>query len=78
MRLVVDASVAVKWLLEEEYSADARRLLEQGHELYAPRLLASEIGNSLWKNVRTGNWSEAGPVHWRLPFQICLCGGQRM
>ena len=54
MRLVVDASVAVKWFVEEEYSADAGRLLEQGHELYAPRLLASEVGNALWRKVRTG------------------------
>ena len=54
MRLVVDASVAVKWFVEEEYSVDAGRLLEQGHELYAPRLLASEVGNALWRKVRTG------------------------
>ena len=54
MRLVVDASVAVKWFVEEEYSADAGRLLEQGHEIYAPRLLASEVGNALWRKARTG------------------------
>ena len=54
MRLVVDASVAVKWFVEEEYTTDAVRLLEQGHQLYAPRLLASEVGNTLWRKVRTG------------------------
>ena len=54
MRLVVDASVAVKWLVEEEDSEAADRLLEQRHELFAPRLLASEVGNALWRKVRMG------------------------
>jgi predicted nucleic acid-binding protein len=45
MRMVVDASVAVKWLVLEEGSTDADQLLEGQHELYAPRLLASEVGN---------------------------------
>ncbi len=55
MRLVVDASVAVKWLVEEEYSDYAGRLLEESHDLYAPRLMASEIGNALWRRVRMGD-----------------------
>ena len=82
MRLVVDASVAVKWFVEEEYSADAGRLLEQGHELYAPRLLASEIGNALWRKVRTGELarSKAGSlaaaiseaaVRWTEDEEVC-------
>ncbi len=54
MRLVVDASVAVKWLVEEEYSGAADRLLEGSHELFAPRLMASEVGNALWRKVRMG------------------------
>ena len=52
MRLVVDASVAVKWLVEEEDSEAADRLLDGRHELFAPRLLASEVGNALWRKVR--------------------------
>ena len=54
MRLVVDASVAVKWLVEEEYSDAADRLLEGSHDLFAPRLMASEVGNALWRKVRMG------------------------
>ena len=54
MRLVVDASVAVKWLVEEEYSDAADRLLEGSHELFAPRLMASEVGNALWRKARLG------------------------
>ena len=52
MRLVVDTSVAVKWLVEEEYSGAADRLLEGTHELFAPRLMAAEVGNALWRKVR--------------------------
>ena len=54
MRLVVDASVAIKWLVREEYSDDAYLILDGRHELYAPRLLASEVGNALWKKARRG------------------------
>ena len=42
MAFVVDASVAVKWLVVEEDSADARVLLDD-EELHAPRLLVSEV-----------------------------------
>ena len=64
MRLVVDASVAVKWLVEEEYSAAAERLLDGSHELYAPRLMASEVGNALWRKARMGEMerSRAGAL----------------
>ena len=54
MLLVVDASVAVKWLVEEEHSDEADRLLDGNHELFAPRLMASEVGNALWRKVRMG------------------------
>ena len=54
MRLVVDASVAVKWLVAEEGSDAADRLLAGGDDLHAPRLMASEIANALWRKARTG------------------------
>ena len=44
-RLVVDASVAVKWLVEEEGSAAAETL--RGADLHAPALIPLEIGNVL-------------------------------
>lgn len=52
MRYVVDASVAVKWLLPEEHTEQAERLLVEGNTLAAPDLLYSEVGNSLWKRVK--------------------------
>lgn len=54
MRLVVDASVAVKWLVEEEDSDAAEGLLDGSRELFAPGLMASEVGNALWRKVRMG------------------------
>ena len=54
MRLVVDASIAVKWLVKEENSHLAFRLFEERHELFAPRLMASEVGNALSRKARMG------------------------
>ncbi len=54
MRLVVDASVAVKWLVAEEHSDLAVRLLHSDHELLAPRLMASEVGSALTRKARGG------------------------
>lgn len=47
--LVIDASVAVKWFLPEQYSINAIRLLDAGYELVAPDLIFPECGNVLWK-----------------------------
>jgi predicted nucleic acid-binding protein len=47
--LVIDASVAIKWFLPEQYSINAIRLLDAGHELTAPDLIFPECGNVLWK-----------------------------
>jgi predicted nucleic acid-binding protein len=46
---VVDASVAIKWFVDELDSARAARLLTQ--PLSAPDLLAAECANVLWKKV---------------------------
>ncbi len=69
MRLVVDASVAVKWLVEEEDSDAADRLLDGSHELFAPGLMASEVGNALWRKVRMGELerSHAGALAAAIP-----------
>ena len=51
MKLVVDASVALKWLVPEENSDVADRLITQSHEIHAPRLMVSEVGNALWRKA---------------------------
>ncbi|MDE0173225.1 MAG: type II toxin-antitoxin system VapC family toxin [Defluviicoccus sp.] len=54
MRFVVDASVAVKWLVAEVDADVAEELATSGHDLHAPRLMASEVANALWRKARTG------------------------
>jgi|SRR5271157_3826597 len=59
MNLVVDASVAVKWLFEEQDSDRAEALLtsagEDNLKLVAPTILPAEIANALWKRMRRGD-----------------------
>jgi predicted nucleic acid-binding protein len=54
--LIVDASVALKWVLDEDDSLLARTLASR--DLMAPDLLWSECANGLWKWVRTGTLSK--------------------
>ncbi len=49
---VVDASVAVKWLVAETFSDKAVRLLEDKVALIAPELLFAEASNALWAMCR--------------------------
>jgi predicted nucleic acid-binding protein len=49
---VVDASVAVKWLVSEPLSEQAARLLEDDQPLIAPELLYAETANALWAMAR--------------------------
>jgi predicted nucleic acid-binding protein len=52
MSLIVDASIAVKWLADEPKSAEARALAAESEALIAPELIISEVGNALWKKYR--------------------------
>jgi predicted nucleic acid-binding protein len=51
---VVDASVVMKWFIDEVHAEAARRLQEDQYQVFAPDLLWSECGNILWKKVRRG------------------------
>jgi predicted nucleic acid-binding protein len=51
-RLVVDASVALKWFLPEPLGDAALSLLDEEVTLLAPGLLAIEVANALWKRHR--------------------------
>lgn len=51
-RLVVDASVAVKWFVPEPGTDDAAALLAVGDDLCCPDLLFVEAANVLWKKTR--------------------------
>jgi len=52
MRLVVDASVALKWVLPERESPWALDLLSGGDELILPDFWLAEGTNVLWLQVR--------------------------
>ena len=82
MRLVVDASVAVKWLIAEDDSDIAREIAAKGDELHAPRLMASEIANALWRKARLGEIERADagamlasvsemPLRWAADEVVC-------
>jgi len=53
VRIVIDASVAVKWVIAEAGSEAADALLNQ--DLMAPVLWLAEAANSLWRRVRLGD-----------------------
>lgn len=53
-KFVVDANVAIKWVLSEIHSEAALRLLDDAYELLVPDFFFPEIGNILWKRVRRG------------------------
>ena len=54
MCFVVDASVAVKWLVAEDDADVAQELATSGHDLHAPRLMAFEVANAIWRKARPG------------------------
>ncbi|MBN9136800.1 type II toxin-antitoxin system VapC family toxin [Phyllobacterium sp. SL163] len=49
--LIIDASVAIKWVIEEEGTEQALRLRGRYH-FAAPDLLVAECANILWKKVQ--------------------------
>ena len=52
MILIVDASVAVKWVVEEHLRDRARTLLDDAHELCAPDFVLVESASALFKKAK--------------------------
>ena len=50
--IVVDASIAYLWFVNEPDSPDARRLLGSDSTLLAPDFMAAEATNAWWKKCR--------------------------
>lgn len=55
--MIIDASVAMKWLIEETDSNAAKALIVRP-DLEAPNCLAGELGNALARMTRQGRVSE--------------------
>jgi predicted nucleic acid-binding protein len=56
---IVDASVALKWVLPEEDGEVAERLLDGGAALHAPAFIFVELANALWFHLRAGKLNTA-------------------
>lgn len=52
MSFVIDASVAMKWFIQEPLREEARRVGQSSDPLHAPDLLFAEVANIGWKLVR--------------------------
>ncbi len=79
MTWIVDASVAVKWVVPENLSEEADRLLGSEDPLMAPELLMIEAANALWKKARRRELSagEAGrALDVLLASSIVVCAAQ--
>ena len=57
--MIIDASIAFKWLLPEEAADEAREWISRA-ELIAPTLIHAEIGNAIWKRVHRGQVVASG------------------
>ncbi|MGK9050131.1 type II toxin-antitoxin system VapC family toxin [Neorhizobium petrolearium] len=55
---VIDASVVIKWVVQETGTPEALSLLK-GNTLVAPELILTECANILWKKTRRGELSAA-------------------
>ena len=76
MKLIVDASVAVKWLFTEEGSVESRQLLAHRIVLYAPDIILTEAANVIWKKARRKEITNAQPYLEelaRVPDVVVLC-----
>jgi len=60
LTIVIDASVAAKWLIAEPDSDAANALLIE--DLIAPSIFLNECANVLWKRIKSGEISSAEGV----------------
>lgn len=51
--VVVDANVAVAWVVDRPYSSEAMKLIDGGWKVLAPDILLSEAGSALSYYVRS-------------------------
>jgi predicted nucleic acid-binding protein len=58
MPVVVDANIAIKWIVSEDLEAEARSLLMHEEHFEAPDFFLAEVANTIWTKRRRG---EIGP-----------------
>ena len=69
MTVVVDASVAVKWVLPETGSDRAAAIRTADDDLLAPSLVHAEIGSAIWRAVLRGD-VPAAEARWDLKVAV--------
>lgn len=71
--MIIDASVAFKWIVEEPGSDAADALVGRG-DLFVPHLLFSEVGHAWWKRVSSGEVDPMEPFerHFRELRQVVV------
>lgn len=67
--IVVDGSVAVKWLVPEQHAGAAVRLLHENSGLAAPDIILAEVGNVLWKKWHRGELEAEAVPEMMLDFR---------
>ena len=75
MRFAVDASVAVKLLVDEPDSDTAGEATASGEELHAPRRMASEVADAMWREARLGQNERAdagAALAWMTEMPVAL------
>ena len=50
--IVVDANVAVKWVIEQPHVEQARSIVERGVDLLVPGMFVAEVTSTLWQYAR--------------------------
>ena len=63
--MIIDASVAFKLIVDEPGAQEAIAWVGRA-ELTGPSLIHAEVGNALWKRVRTGELTDDGEISARL------------
>ena len=50
--IVVDANVAIKWVVEQPHFERARDIVARGTVLIVPAMFVAEVTSTLWKYIR--------------------------
>jgi len=79
LTLIVDASVALKWYLDDEpHVEEARAIADSGDALIAPDLVIAEVCNAAWLGTRAGRIAnrQARAIAHSLPrfFDVLVAG----
>jgi len=62
VKLVIDASVAVKWFVAENGHDDAVAILKRGDECFAPDLLLPEVAGAFDKKIKAGAMEQSQAI----------------